>query len=47
MSNDFTHVDERRQPAMVDVSGKGVTHRTAAAEAPAKDAPAKDAPAKK
>jgi cyclic pyranopterin phosphate synthase len=33
MSNDFTHVDERRQPAMVDVGGKAVTHRTATAEA--------------
>jgi len=33
MSTDFTHVDERRQPAMVDVGGKAVTHRTAVAEA--------------
>jgi cyclic pyranopterin phosphate synthase len=33
MSNEFTHVDERRQPAMVDVGGKAVTHRTAVAEA--------------
>jgi len=33
MSSDFTHVDERRQPAMVDVGGKAVTHRTALAEA--------------
>jgi cyclic pyranopterin monophosphate synthase len=33
MSNGFTHVDERRQPAMVDVGGKVVTHRTATAEA--------------
>lgn len=33
MSNDFTHVDERRQPAMVDVGSKAVTHRTAVAEA--------------
>ena len=33
MSNEFTHVDERRQPAMVDVGGKTVTHRTAVAEA--------------
>jgi cyclic pyranopterin phosphate synthase len=33
MSNEFTHVDERRQPAMVDVGGKAVTHRTATAEA--------------
>jgi cyclic pyranopterin phosphate synthase len=32
MSNEFTHVDERRQPAMVDVGGKAVTHRTATAE---------------
>lgn len=30
---EFTHVDERRQPAMVDVGGKAVTHRTAVAEA--------------
>ncbi len=29
----FTHVDEREQPAMVDVSGKAVTKRTAVAEA--------------
>ena len=33
MSNEFTHVDERRQPAMVDVGGKAVTQRTAVAEA--------------
>ena len=33
MSNEFTHVDERRQPAMVDVGGKAVTHRRAVAEA--------------
>jgi len=33
MSSEFTHVDERRQPAMVDVGGKVVTHRTATAEA--------------
>jgi cyclic pyranopterin phosphate synthase len=33
MSNEFTHVDERRRPAMVDVGGKAVTHRTAVAEA--------------
>jgi cyclic pyranopterin phosphate synthase len=33
MSNEFTHVDERRQPSMVDVAGKTVTHRTATAEA--------------
>ncbi len=33
MSSDFTHVDERRQPAMVDVGAKAVTQRTAVAEA--------------
>ena len=33
MNMDFTHVDERHQPAMVDVGGKAVTHRTAVAEA--------------
>jgi cyclic pyranopterin phosphate synthase len=33
MNMDFTHVDERRQPAMVDVGSKAVTHRTAVAEA--------------
>jgi cyclic pyranopterin phosphate synthase len=33
MNMEFTHVDERRQPAMVDVGGKAVTHRTAVAEA--------------
>ena len=33
MSREFRHVDERRQPAMVDVGGKAVTHRTAVAEA--------------
>jgi len=33
MSSEFTHVDERRQPAMVDVGGKVATHRTATAEA--------------
>jgi cyclic pyranopterin phosphate synthase len=33
MSNEFTHVDERRRPAMVDVGGKAVTHRSAVAEA--------------
>jgi cyclic pyranopterin phosphate synthase len=33
MSSEFTHVDERRQPAMVDVGGKAVTHRRAVAEA--------------
>ena len=33
MSSEFTHIDERRQPAMVDVGGKAVTHRRAVAEA--------------
>jgi len=33
MSSEFTHVDDRRQPAMVDVGGKAVTYRTAVAEA--------------
>jgi len=33
MSGEFTHVDEQRQPAMVDVGGKAVTHRTAVAQA--------------
>ena len=33
MSSEFTHVDEQRQPAMVDVGGKAVTPRTATAEA--------------
>jgi cyclic pyranopterin phosphate synthase len=33
MSSEFTHVDERRQPAMVDVGAKAVTHRVAVAEA--------------
>ena len=33
MSSEFTHVDERRQPAMVDVGGKAITQRTATAEA--------------
>jgi len=33
MSSEFTHVDDRRRPAMVDVGGKAVTHRTAVAEA--------------
>jgi cyclic pyranopterin phosphate synthase len=33
MSNEFTHVDERRQPAMVDVGAKSVTPRRAVAEA--------------
>jgi cyclic pyranopterin monophosphate synthase len=33
MSSEFTHVDERRQPAMVDVGSKAVTHRRAVAEA--------------
>jgi cyclic pyranopterin phosphate synthase len=28
----FTHVDERSQPAMVDIGEKPVTHRTAVAE---------------
>jgi cyclic pyranopterin monophosphate synthase len=40
MSNGFTHVDERRQPAMVDVGGKVVTHRTATAEARVRFPPA-------
>ena len=40
MSNEFTHVDERRQPAMVDVGGKAVTHRTATAEARVRFPPA-------
>jgi len=40
MSNQFTHVDERRQPAMVDVGGKVVTHRTATAEARVRFPPA-------
>ena len=29
----FSHVDERDQPTMVDVSTKAVTHRRAVAEA--------------
>ena len=33
MNVDFTHVDEQRLPAMVDVGGKAVTRRTAMAEA--------------
>ena len=33
MSSEFTHVDEQRQPAMVDVGGKAVTHRIAVAQA--------------
>jgi cyclic pyranopterin phosphate synthase len=33
MTNEFTHVDAQRQPAMVDVGGKAVTHRTAVAHA--------------
>jgi len=33
MNREFTHVDERRQPAMVDVGAKAVTHRVAVAEA--------------
>jgi len=40
MSSEFTHVDERRQPAMVDVGGKAVTHRTASAEARVRFPPA-------
>lgn len=40
MSSQFTHVDERRQPAMVDVGGKSVTHRTAVAEARVRFPPA-------
>ncbi|WP_212001672.1 cyclic pyranopterin monophosphate synthase MoaC [Chitinophaga sp. HK235] len=31
-SSDFTHLDSSGQPAMVDVSGKGVTYRVAVAE---------------
>lgn len=33
MAKDFSHVDERRQPSMVDVGGKAITHRVAVAEA--------------
>jgi len=33
MTHEFTHVDAQRQPAMVDVGGKAVTHRTAVAHA--------------
>jgi cyclic pyranopterin phosphate synthase len=33
MTHEFTHVDAQRQPAMVDVGGKAVTHRTAMARA--------------
>jgi len=33
MTHEFTHVDAQRQPAMVDVGGKVVTHRTAMARA--------------
>jgi cyclic pyranopterin monophosphate synthase len=33
MSGEFTHVDAQGQPAMVDVGGKAVTHRTATAQA--------------
>ena len=33
MTQEFTHVDAQRQPAMVDVGGKAVTHRTAVARA--------------
>ena len=40
MSSEFTHVDEHRQPAMVDVGGKTVTHRTATAEARVRFPPA-------
>ena len=40
MSSAFTHVDEHRQPAMVDVGGKTVTHRTATAEARVRFPPA-------
>jgi cyclic pyranopterin phosphate synthase len=40
MSSEFTHVDEHRQPAMVDVGGKSVTHRTATAEARVRFPPA-------
>ncbi len=40
MSSEFTHVDEHRQPAMVDVGGKVVTHRTATAEARVRFPPA-------
>jgi cyclic pyranopterin phosphate synthase len=40
MSTEFTHVDEQRQPAMVDVGAKAVTHRTATAEARVRFPPA-------
>jgi cyclic pyranopterin phosphate synthase len=40
MSSDFTHLDERRQPAMVDVGAKAVSHRTAVAEARVRFPPA-------
>ena len=33
MTHEFTHVDAQRQPAMVDVGGKAVTHRAAVARA--------------
>ncbi len=33
MTSEFTHVDEERRPAMVDVGAKAVTHRVAVAEA--------------
>jgi cyclic pyranopterin phosphate synthase len=33
MTHEFTHVDAQRQPAMVDVGAKVVTHRTAMARA--------------
>jgi cyclic pyranopterin monophosphate synthase len=40
MSSEFTHVDEHRQPAMVDVGSKSVTYRTATAEARVRFPPA-------
>jgi cyclic pyranopterin phosphate synthase len=40
MSSEFSHVDERRQPAMVDVGAKAVSHRTAVAEARVRFPPA-------
>ena len=33
MTHEFTHVDAQRQPAMVDVGSKAVTHRIAVAHA--------------
>lgn len=33
MTHEFTHVDAQRQPAMVDVGAKAVTHRIAVARA--------------